>query len=46
MPNSAEMIAKLSADLAIQKVLLLIHDNEVKSLEELEQYLKAMLEPK
>ena len=44
MPSTAEMIAKLATDLTIQKILLVIR--EVKNLEELEQYLKTMLESK
>jgi len=44
MPNTAEMIAKLATELTIQKILLAMQ--EIKTFEELEKYLKTMLESK
>ena len=44
MPNTAETIEKLATNLAYQKILLSMKD--YKTLEELEQYIKTLLEVK
>ena len=44
MPNTAETIEKLATHLAYQKIILTMKD--YKTLEELEQYIKTLLETK
>ena len=44
MPNPTELACKYAKDLALQKVITAIREG--KSMEELEQYIKALMDDK